>query len=102
MIGWLVRFRSRLSDEEVQTMFEKRADRYRRVPGLVEKIYLHFQETGEYGALYVWESREAVQRFRDSDLARTIPQAYRIEESARFELADVRLVVQPERVGDRR
>ena len=34
----LVRFKSRLSDDAVQAMFEDRADQYRNVPGLVEDL----------------------------------------------------------------
>lgn len=95
MIVSLVRFKSRLSDDEVQSMFEERADLYRSVPGLVEKIYLRFRETGEFGAVYVWHSEEALMRFRETELARTIPSAYQVEEAPRAELADVRLAIQP-------
>jgi heme-degrading monooxygenase HmoA len=89
----LVRFTSNLSDDEVEEVFEGRADRYRDLPGLVEKIYLRFRETGEFGAVYVWESEEDLLRFRESDLARTIPEVYRVEGAPSVELADVPLVV---------
>ena len=95
MIVSLVRFASALSDDEVQAMFEDRADRYLSVRGLVEKIYLRYRATGEYGAVYVWESEQALAEFRESDLGRTIGDAYRIEGSPRSELADVRLVTRP-------
>lgn len=96
MIVSLVRFRSALSDEDVQTTFEGRADGFRSMPGLVEKLYLRFRETGEYGAVYVWESEEDLRRFRETDLARTIPDAYRVHEVLGFEVADVRLVLRPQ------
>jgi heme-degrading monooxygenase HmoA len=91
----IVKFRSTLPDEAVVAMFDERADRYLELPGLVEKLYLRFRDTGEFGAVYVWETEEALNRFRKSDLARTIPQAYAIEGAAHTELADVCLVVQP-------
>ena len=94
MIISVVRFRSKLSDDDVQATFEERADRYRQVPGLVEKIYVRFRETGEFGAIYVWESDDALLRFRETELARTIPDAYRVETAPQVELADVCLVVQ--------
>ena len=96
MIVSVVRFTSRLSDDAVQAMFEGRAASYRQVPGLVEKLYLRFSDTGEFGAVYVWVSEEALERFRESELARSIPLAYEVEGSPRVELADVCLVVQPE------
>jgi len=92
----LVRFKSRLSDDVVQATFEDRADHYRNVPGLVEKIYLRFRETGESGAVYVWDSEQALMDFRETELARTIPDAYQVEEAPLVELADVCLVIQPE------
>lgn len=99
LIVSLVRFKSTLSDEGVQKMFEERADRYRQLPGLVEKIYLVFRETGELGAVYVWDSEEALERFRETELARSIPDAYQVEGATSVEVADVCLVVRPERAA---
>lgn len=95
MIVSLVRFHSALPDDEVQAMFEERAEAYREVPGLLEKVYLRFRSTGEFGAVYVWDSEEALATFRESELARSIPAAYRVSSTPRSELADVRLIVQP-------
>ena len=92
----LVRFKSKLSDDAVQATFEERADLYRNVPGLVEKIYLRFRESGEFGAVYVWESEKALMDFRETELARTIPDAYQVEGAPLIEVADVRLVMQQE------
>ena len=96
MIVSLVRFKSKLSDDAVQATFEERADRYRTVPGLAEKIYLRFRESAQFGAVYVWESEKALMDFRESELARTIPDAYQVVEAPLVELADVRLVMRQE------
>jgi heme-degrading monooxygenase HmoA len=96
MIVSLVRFESKLLDGEVQATFEERSHSYRKVPGLVEKLYLRFRDTGGYGAVYVWESEDDLIRFRETELARSIPTAYRIGGAASFEIADVRLVVRPD------
>ncbi len=96
MIVSLVRFKSRLSDDAVRATFEERADRYRNVPGLVEKIYLRFRASGEFGAVYVWDSEQALMDFRETELARTIPDVYEVEDAPLAELADVCLVIQPE------
>ena len=99
MIVSLVRFRSRLSDAEVQSVFEERSDRYRDVPGLVEKIYLRYRDTGEHGAVYIWESEEALAQFREMDLARTIPSVYEVDDVPSSEIADVCLVLGPRRAA---
>jgi heme-degrading monooxygenase HmoA len=91
----LGRFRSGLADEDVQKTFEERADRYRQVPGLIEKLYLRYPETGEFGAVFVWESEDALARFQESELATSIPGAYRVESASRIEVAEVCLVVKP-------
>ena len=109
MIVSIVRFVSGLPDDEVQARFEGRADRFRRVPGLLEKLYLRYRDTGEFGAVYVWESEDALKRFRQSELGQSIGMAYEVRSGPDFELADVRLLVQVEeelhassdRVGDR-
>jgi hypothetical protein len=43
--------------------------------------------------VYVWESERAPARFRESDLAKSIPVAYDVDGGARSEVADVVLVV---------
>jgi heme-degrading monooxygenase HmoA len=98
VIASLVRFKSNLAADEVEAKFEERSDRYRSVPGLVEKLYVRFRDTGEFGAVYVWDSDEDLARFRETDLARTIPSAYHVEGAPSVEIADVRLVVRPDRV----
>ena len=99
MIVSLVRFKSRLSDDAVQATFEERADRYRHVPGLVEKIYVRYSDSGEFGAVYVWNSEQALMDFRQTELAKTLPEVYKVERAPSAELADVCLVIQPENVG---
>lgn len=92
MIVSIVRFQSGLTDEQVQGLYEARADGYQRVPGLVEKLYLRYR-SGEHGAVYVWEDEEALEAFRASDLGRSIGTAYQVEGEPQIELADVTLLV---------
>jgi heme-degrading monooxygenase HmoA len=94
MVITLVRFKSGLTDEEVQAKFEARANAYERVPGLIEKLYVRYRETGEFGAVYVWDDEDALEAFRQSDLGRSIPDAYRIDGELETTLLDVTLVVQ--------
>jgi heme-degrading monooxygenase HmoA len=91
----LVRFKSALSDEEVQAKFEARADAYEGVPGLIEKLYLRYR-SGEFGAVYVWEDEDALAAFRTSELGSSIASAYQVEGGeVSYEVADVTLAVRP-------
>lgn len=96
MIVRIVRFRSGLKDEDVMSAFESRSPRYREVEGLVQKYYLRFPQTGEFGAVYVWDSQSALDRFNASALARSIPEVYRVEGAPSGEVAEVMLALHPE------
>ncbi|MGD2046774.1 MAG: hypothetical protein PVJ80_18030 [Gemmatimonadota bacterium] len=89
MIIQIVRFESRLPDDEVHRVYKERAPRYRALPDLGQKYYLRFTETGEHGAVYVWDSEEALSDFHESDLYRTIPEAYEVRGTPDVQDADV-------------
>jgi heme-degrading monooxygenase HmoA len=95
MLAQIVRFKSALSDEEVLKTYESRASRYRKVKGLTQKYYMRFPETGEHGAVYFWDSEDDLRQFRESDLARTIPDAYRVQGTPDIRVAEVVMVLRP-------
>lgn len=82
----LVKFRSPLSLEEVQRVVDSRIDEFRALDGLTQKYYLQDAESGEYAGLYLWDSPEALADFRNSELRKTIAQAYRTEGEPRVEV----------------
>ena len=44
------------------------APRFSAMPGLLAKLWLANTEEGRYGAVYLWDDREAMQRFVRSEL----------------------------------
>jgi heme-degrading monooxygenase HmoA len=96
MIVQIVHFKSALSDKEVLQRYQARAPRYRATKGLKQKYYLRFPETGEHGAVYVWESEEALKEFREGELARSIPETYQVQGASDRTTAEVVLVLRPE------
>lgn len=44
------------------------AARFAGMPGLLAKLWLGNTDEGRYGAVYLWEDREAMERFLHSDL----------------------------------
>jgi heme-degrading monooxygenase HmoA len=44
------------------------AARFSAMPGLLAKLWLANTDEGRYGAVYLWEDREAMERFLRSDL----------------------------------
>jgi hypothetical protein len=94
MVIHIVRFRSALADKRITELFRARAPEYLTVPGLLQKYYLRFRN-GEYGGVYVWDTAASMERFMAGELARSICDIYRVEESTR-DIADVVLALRAE------
>lgn len=85
----LVKFKTPLTLDEVLAVAESRIDDFRALPGLLQKYYLHEPATGEVAGLYLWESKEAFDEFRDSELRKTIAAAYKVEGEPRIEVFNI-------------
>lgn len=93
MLMQIVRYKSGLEDEEVRRRFEERADRYRNVPGLLQKYYVRFAGSGDYAGIYLWDSAESQAAWKAGSLSDTLAQTYQVEGAPTRELADVLLVL---------
>ena len=78
MIAQFIRFETSLSEADVIAISKERMPQFQKVPGLVQKHYMKLDEPNHYGGFYMWESREAMAAFRETELAKTIPSAYQI------------------------
>ena len=97
MIIQTVKFNSMLSEAEVQRVMEERAPQFRAIPGLLQKYYLRDIQTGEVGAVYIWDSEESFRAYRQSDLARTIAGAYKAVGQPRVEIFETIMTLRPEK-----
>jgi heme-degrading monooxygenase HmoA len=77
VIVLVVTFESALSEDEVLAVARERLDRFRALPGLVQKYYIKGEKPNRYGGVYVWDSVESLNAYRASDLAASIPAAYK-------------------------
>ena len=82
----LVRFKTRLSHEEVAKVAEERAPEFKALDGLHQKYYLQDVESGEYAGLYLWKSPEALAEYSKSKLRASIAEAYQLEGEPRMEV----------------
>ena len=82
----LVRFRSKLTLDEVMKVAEERAPEFRALKGLQQKYYLQDPQSGEIAGLYLWESAEALAEYRESELRASIAAAYHAEGEPRVEV----------------
>lgn len=89
MIMQIVDLKSPLSEEELLSKARERAPQFRALPGLLQKYYLKRPGEGAYAGVYVWDSRESLSAFRESELARSIPSAYQVTEPPVIEVSEI-------------
>jgi heme-degrading monooxygenase HmoA len=89
MIIQFVRLKSELSEEDLLKTAREREPQFAAIPGLLQKYYVKLGQPGEYGGIYVWDSKESLQSFMESELAASIPQAYKVIEAPDIEIMDV-------------
>lgn len=90
-----VRAKSGLDEKELQGRLLERRPRFLDVPGLMQKMYGR-DEAGAVCGIYFFESRAALDDFRQTELAQSIPSAYEVTE-IRAEIYDVLYPLRPDR-----
>ena len=91
-----VRVKSNLDLEELDRRMNERRPRFQEVPGLVQKFYARDKATGDTCGIYFFESQVALEDFRKTELAQTIPTAYEAIDIRR-EVYEVLYPLYPER-----
>ena len=66
--------------EEIEATSEKRANRYLQVNGLIQKYYVTDKLTCHVGGVFIFDSKENLTAFRDSELAKSTAVAYKFVE----------------------
>jgi len=89
MILQVIKLKSNLPEEELLKRAREREPQFKATPGLLQKYYVKTGQPGQYGGVYVWDSPEALQSYRGSDLAKSIPEAYEITEAPDIEIMDI-------------
>jgi hypothetical protein len=91
-----VRLTSELGEKELERRMNERRPQFHEVPGRVHKFYGREKATGAVCGIYFFETQAALDAFRETELARTIPAAYEAVE-IRKEVYDVLASLRPER-----
>lgn len=89
MLIQIIKLESELSEEEIIKIAHERAPRFREIPGLLQKYYVKLGQPGQVGGIYIWDSKESLQSFRESELAATIAEAYKVKGKPDIEIVDV-------------
>lgn len=91
-----VRIKSTLDQADLLRRMNERLPSFRPIPGLIQKVFGRDEASGTICGLYFFESREALDAYRASDLAKSIPDAYEATE-VRPEIFEVAALLHPER-----
>lgn len=89
MILQIIKLKSDLPEEELLKRAKERESNFKSIPGLLQKYYIKTSEEGEYGGVYIWDSIQSQQNYQESDLAKSIPSAYAINEAPKNEIMDI-------------
>lgn len=71
-----VRISSRLDADELERRMRERLPAFNNVPGLIQKIFARDPDSNAICGIYFFEDRAALDAYRDSELAKSIPAAY--------------------------
>jgi hypothetical protein len=91
-----VRIKSDIEPRELERRVIERRPEFKKVPGLVQKIYGRNEATGDWCGIYFFESQQALAAFRETELAKTIATAYEATE-VRREIYEFMYPLHPER-----
>lgn len=89
MIIQIIRLKSKLQEEELINRAREREPKFKAIPGLVQKYYVKMGDSGQFGGIYVWDSKDSLESYRKSELAASIPEVYEISEAPDIEILDI-------------
>ena len=85
----IVKIKTELTEAEFFEAAKKREPRFKAIDGIVQKYYFKLDEPGAYGGVYIWDSRESLKAFKETELAKTIGEAYKVIEKPSVEIVDI-------------
>lgn len=85
----VIKLKTSLKEEEVLKIAEERAPQFKAIPGLVQKYYVRAAPPHHFAGVYIWDSMESLQSYRESELAASIPEAYKLLEAPYIEILDI-------------
>ncbi len=89
MILQIIKLKSSLPEKELLIRAKERQPQFEAIPGLLQKYYVKTGQLDQYGGIYIWDSQESLNAYRESDLAKSIPEAYEIIEAPDIEIMDI-------------
>lgn len=73
-----IRYASELSAEEIDRLSQERSDNYRAMDGLLQKYYIHNEESDRFGGIYVFDSSQSADALFESDINASLRDVYSV------------------------
>ena len=73
-----------LTAEQIRTAFEKAAPKFRNVPGLVRKQFLHSKDCRTAGGVYLWNDERAARAFMNEHIVPMIRENFHVDPTIEF------------------
>lgn len=90
-----IKFKSKLESDELIRRYQERLPEFQALPGLVQKYYVHDQKTGEWGGVYIWDSKQSMEAYLASDLRKSIAEVYEVAAPPRVDVCGVVDLLRP-------
>ena len=75
-----ITYESELNVDDIESLFKERSDNFREMEGLIQKYYLHDEESGRVGGIYVFDSKESRDALFESDIHSSLRDAYDVRD----------------------
>jgi len=85
----IIKLKSELDEKEILKIARNREPQFQAIPGLIQKYYVRAELPYHFAGIYIWDSMESLKTYRESELAASIPKAYKLIEPPDFEILDV-------------
>ena len=86
-------FKSGLTREYILETSEKRAEQYLKVDGLIQKYYVEDLQGGRVGGIFIFDTEQNLNTFRDSELAKSTGEAYKFKEPPQAQVLGIAKVL---------
>ena len=73
-----------LTADQIRTAFDEAAPRFRKVPGLIRKQFLHSKDCRTAGGVYLWNDESAARAFMNERVAPMIREKFNVDPIIEF------------------
>ncbi|MHA1915354.1 MAG: YdhR family protein [Promethearchaeota archaeon] len=86
---YILLFKPGLPLEELIKVSNTRRELFKKVQGLVQKYYISDTESDRVGGVYIFDSKENLETFRNSELSKSTADAYQFQDDPEIKIFSV-------------